>query len=216
MNPEQYYTAEKVKRLFSSPLHMPQEFKSWMVDQMVLNIPDLPVKQAFQGRSLAKQLAHAATAVTATATTETTIFSFKLPKGALSQNGRLVINQHLDISCADGSNACHVYLYMGGVQIAELAYLTAFLDGTLYTSPIQWTIQNRNSYASQLVYAFFWLPLTGTYLGTGSGGIMPNTSIDTAAAELTVEGRVRWDSGGTQQFVHRDAIANLYNPVRFK
>ena len=215
MSEQDYFNADKVKRLFSSPMHMPPEFKSWMVDQMVLNIPDLPVTQAFQGRNLAKQLGHAASAVTATSTSEVSVFSFQLPKGALSQNGRVEINQYVQVGCGDASNLCHVFLYMGGVVVAEAQYATAFLDANVVNSSLHWVIQNRNSHSSQLPYVSFWLPATGNFIGVGSKIIMPTTAIDTTAAQ-TIECKVRWDSAGSQNFAHRAFSANLYNPVRFK
>lgn len=209
------FDIEKIRRLFGSPIHIPPEFKSWMVDQMVLNIPLLPVGQAFRGRNLARVVAHsssAVSAVTATSTSPTTVYSFTLDKGTLSQNGRLVIEQHLQIACGDVSNAGHVYLYANGTLVGEFPFLTAFLDSTLVNASLQWVVQNRDAYDSQLIYGFYWLPETSVSYGVGSGTISAVQALDTTQ-DITFECRIQWDSGGSQQCAHRFFTASVYNPA---
>lgn len=207
---------EKIQRLFGSPLHFPPEFKTWMIDQMILNVPDLPVGQAFQGRNLAKLVAHstsAVTGVTAQGTSPGTMFSFTLPKGTLGQNGRLVIDHYIQVSCGDVSNAGHVYLYANGNIIGEFPYNTAFLDFNLRNATMQWIIQNRGSYTSQLVYGYYWMEETSSWRGVGSGFIATPQSFDTTA-NVTIEAKGVWDSGGSQQMAHRFFTANAYNPAK--
>ena len=210
------FDPEKIQRLFGSPIHIPPEFKSWMIDQMVLNVPSLPVGQAFRGRNLAKVMAHSASAVsgvTATSTSLTTLFSFVLPKGSLTQHGRLVINEHVKVSCADVSNLGHLYLYANGNPIGEFRFATAFLDGAVMNCVVEWVIQNRGAYNSQRVYGFFWLPQTGSFRGVGGGTI--NTvlqSLDTTQ-NITIEGKAAWDSGGSQNFAHHFFTSSVYNPA---
>lgn len=216
LSPDQTFDPEKLRRLFGSPIHVPPEFRSWMVDQMALNIPLTPVGQVFRGRNLARVMAHsssAVTAVTATSTSPTTVFSFTLPKGAMTKNGRLIIHQHLQVSCADVSNLGHMYLYANNVQIGEFQFDTAFLDGSVVNASLEWVVQNRNSYASQRVYGFYWLPVTGSYLGTGSGTL--NTVIQTidTTQPITFEGRGVWGSAGSQNFSHHFYTASVYNPT---
>lgn len=210
------FDPEKIRRLFGSPIHIPPEFKSWMIDQMVLNIPSLPIGQTFRGRNLAKVVAHsttAVTAVTATSTSPTTVLSFTLPKGSLTQNGRLVINQHLRVSCNDVSNLGHLYLYANGDVIGEIQFPTAILDGNIMNCVVEWVIQNRDSYSSQRVYGFYWLPQTGSYIGVGGGTITTAIqALDTTAA-VTIEAKGQWDSGGSQNFVHDFFTASIYNPM---
>lgn len=212
MSDEAKFDAEKVRRLFSSPIHIPADFKTWMIDQMVLNVPDLPVGQAFRGRNLARQLMHNVTAVTATATSETQVFSFTVPKNVMAKNGRIVIDQHLTVSCNDVSNTCSTKLYFGGVAVCEVPFSTAFLDGNVRNCSIRWVIQARDSYSSQLDYAFFWLEESTSYAGTGSGSIGLVSAVDTTA-DQTVACKVAWGSGGSQSYTHRHATATLFNPV---
>lgn len=203
---------EKIRRLFSHPLHFPSEFKTWMLDQLVLNVPDLPVGQAFQGSSLAKQLKHDASEVSATSVAETTIFSVVVPGHSLAKNGRIVVDSYWIASCGDVSNLGHIYLYFGGVRLADCRLQTAFLDFSARNGTVRWTVENANAYGSQRVWGFSWIDITGTLAGAPADGAWGSGAVDTTV-DQTLEIRVAWRDAGSQAFTSKLATAQLYNPV---
>lgn len=203
---------ETVRRLFSHPMQLPDSFKTWMIDQLTLTIPDLPVGQAFQGRNLTKQIKHDATAVTGTATSETTLFSADIKGGLMGKNGRLVLDSYYKVSCNDASNSASINLYLGGALLATQGLATAYLDSTLQSGMARWIITNNDSYASQRVAIYSWLAATGVVGGLPTDGGLGSGTVDTKV-DNTLALKIVWASGGSQQFVQRLSSLQLYNPV---
>ena len=203
---------EKVRRLFSHPLHIPAEFKGWMLDQLVLNVPDLPVGQAFQGSNLAKQLKHDATEVSGAPTSETTLFTTTVKGHSLGQNGRIVIDTYFIVSCGDVSNLGYIRLYLGGNLLATVRLATAFLSFTPSNGMVRWTILNAGSYALQRVWGFSWLAVDGTVAGAPANGAWGSGAVNTEEDQV-LSIKTAWDGAGSQSFTHKLSTAQLYNPV---
>jgi hypothetical protein len=201
----------KIARLFSHPLHIPSEFKSWMLDQLVLNVPDLPVGQAFPGSRLAKQLKHDATEVDGSGFGDT-IFSCTVKGGSLGLNGRLVIDQYFIASCGDVSNLGHIQLYLGGNLLATVRLATAFLSFTPSNGMVRWTILNANSYALQRVWGFSWIAIDGTVSGAPANGAFGTGAVDTQEDQV-LQIKTTWDGAGSQAFTNKLTTAQVYNPV---
>lgn len=207
-----YSDPETIRRLFSHPIFFPKEFKSWMLDQMALRIPDLPVGQVLGGRSLQRQIKHDASTVTVAGTdVETTVFSCDIPAGVLAGNGRLEIDFYWTAQCWDTSNGVVVRVKLGGSEMAAFGLYTAFLDATVQPGMARIVIQNIASDAQKAYITGGLLETSSFYSvfdgGVGGGGV--NT-----AEKQTLEITADWSSAGTGGFVKKLVSVNVFNPTR--
>ena len=129
-----------VQRLFGSPFFIPSSFKTWMADQLALNIPDLPLNSLFGGRGITRSL-EATTAVSAASANGSTgiIFSKVIQGGTLGANGRIRFMVEGRVIQASGSQSWECDLVFGGTTLCTVTDVSGtnrniILEGEIYNA----------------------------------------------------------------------------------
>lgn len=211
-----YSDPERIRQLFSHPTLLPREFKTWMLDQLALGIPDLPFGQALGGRSVQRQLVHDTTVVSVSTTAETSLFSTQIKAGQLATNGQIDIDLYFEVALPDASNSLYGYVKLGGT-IVNIFYLDeVFADTTWKPGCVHVRIQAAGA-GSQRVHMFPWSGLMTTKAAAGSFSLRGQRVGSSAAdmtAEQTLEITAKWGSNGGCSFNKQLVSVNLSNPLR--
>lgn len=198
----------EIKRLFSNPLFIPPAFKTWMGDQLALNIPDLPLSSLFGGRAISRQLDISSTSVSAGGTG--TLYTKKIPAGALMANGRLRFSALLSESSPDAGNDYFIDFCLAGTPVCTL---TEHTTGTSRTITAQGEIYNVNDPAVQFGYveSVRWTSGTNYAFLSGAGSAAVDTRSD---QDFTIQ--ARWTSPSANDVITLTQVTlEIYNPLPF-
>lgn len=203
---------EEVKRLFGSPFFIPPNFKTWMAEQLALNIPDLPLGSLFGGRGITRSLEASLTSVAAPGNGTTTDLYSKIVQGrTLGANGRIRFVLEGNVITTSGSTTWFLDLVFGGTTIATVSDNQSSTNRHIV---VEGEIYNSNSPAVQFGQ------MTKLRLTDGSG--VSNVAIQTDNGEAAVDTSVdqalklqlRWAGINANDIFTRSYInVEIVNPV---
>lgn len=201
-----------VQRLFGAPFFIPSSFKTWMGEQLALNIPDLPLTSLFGGRGITRSLG-ASTSVSAASAngTRQDLFSKVVQGGSLGANGHIRFVLEMTSTLASSDNTWNVDLEFGG-QV--LCTVSDFVTTTPRSIIIEGEVYNANSPAIQYG-RMIKLRLTD---GSGVANVAVASDNGESAVDTTVDQTLKlvgyWDSINANDHIDRTYVnVEVTNPV---
>lgn len=192
----------QLQRLMGHPSDYPKALGSWVTEYLKVNPPESLA--GLGGRGAVRALDANADSVTATSTSETTIYSTKVPGGTLGSFGQLNVVLYGNFSCADASNEVVFRIRLGGTQIATWTITTASLDGNSQPFCTEFRITAAGSPNVQFVNGLFGWNLSASgpaglfIIGQGAKNLSEEQELSVSAD---------WNGAGTQTFVKVYAAA---------
>lgn len=204
---------EKITRFFSHPLFIPSSFKTWMIDHLATEIPNLPVSQVLGSGGVARGLDVSTGAVAASGAGTTTLYSLPIKGKQLAQNGFLEVELYVTAQSPDASNSADLKLMLGGQTLATIQYQTVTLDGTPAPSSILFRVHAKGSYTSQFTTVDVSLRDSAGVQQLVPVTLIGETTVD-MSVDQTLSVTVLWAGGSSDDIITKQFVeVTIFNPI---
>lgn len=212
---EKYLSQEErtmVRRLLKFTEEYPDELGTYIKEFLKVNPPQVTATQVRGSRGAARFLAVEGSTSGFDSTTETTVFSYKIPGRSLAKSGTLTAKAIAKLSCADAGNTCSLRWKLNGSTIAQWDIDVEGMDGTQRPIMFSLELQNLANYALQFVKYEYLHQFTFSSQFEADFRQPALFTIDTAE-DFTFSFTVDWASAGTQNYDHLWTGLSVFNPA---